>query len=217
MVYEPFIVSTKIIIWCFLLFITFGVLIANYLATSTSKFKFLVDCLVTLPLIFPPIATGFFLLIFLGRNSFVGKFFAKMDVYFIFEFKSLVIAAFIAGIPLFVKPVQSSIEMFPKNIKEASFLSGKSKFSTLIFIIIPGIKKSILAALIISLGRALGEVGISLMLGGNIVGKTDTLSLAIYNAVFDGDYDLAMKLSLILVFVSVGLFVLLQTTRRDDD
>lgn len=97
-------------------------------------------------------------------------------------------------------PVRSAIA---KNIKDASIISGKSKFKTLIFIVLPCIKKSIFASLIIALGRALGEVGISLILGGNIICKTDTLSLAIYNAVYDGEYEKAINYSVILVIISL--------------
>ncbi|PSM52300.1 ABC transporter, permease protein [Campylobacter blaseri] len=214
MVYEPFILSAKILACCFFLFMIFGTYLANFLATTNSKLKWLVEALVTLPLIFPPVAIGFFLLILLGKNGFIGSFFANLNIYFIFEFKALVIAGFIAGIPLFVKPVQSAIELFPKNVKEASLISGKSEFKTLIFIVLPSIKKSIFQALIIALGRALGEVGISLMIGGNITHKTDTLSLAIYNAVFDGDYDLAMMLSLVLIIISTLLFIILNIINK---
>lgn len=216
MVYEPFVLSAKILAICLVLFLIFGTFIADFLAHTTSKFKWLVESIVTLPLIFPPVAIGFFLLMALGKRGFIGTFFAKFDIHFIFEFNSLIIAGFIAGLPLYVKPVQSAMELFPKNIKEAAFMSGKTKFQTLIFIILPCIKKGIFAALIISLGRALGEVGISLILGGNIIGKTDTLSLAIYNAVYDGQYDLAMNLSIVLVIISMILFILLHLVNKKE-
>lgn len=216
MVYEPFILSAKILAICLVLFLIFGTIIANFLAHTNSKFKWLVESLVTLPLIFPPVSIGFFLLIVLGKRGFIGTFFAKFDIHFIFEFNSLIIAGFIAGLPLYVKPVQSAMELFPKNIKEAAFLSGKTRLETLIFVILPCIKKAIFAALIISLGRALGEVGISLILGGNIIGKTDTLSLAIYNAVYDGQYDLAMNLSIVLVIISMILFIMLHFLNKKD-
>lgn len=213
--YEPFYLSIKILLICLFLFLIFGTLMACYLASSKSKFVFVMECLVTLPLIFPPVAIGFFLLMLLGKNGFLGSFFSNFNIYFIFEFKSLVIAGFIAGLPLYVKPVAASLELFPKNIIEASLLSGKTKLQTLIYIVLPGIKKSILASLIIALGRCLGEVGISLMLGGNIIGKTDTLSLAIYNAVYDGEYEKAMKLSIILVFISLFLFIILYLLKKE--
>ncbi len=206
---QPFLLSGKIIFVSIFLFIFLGIPLAYFLSKENLKFKWFFETFVTLPLIFPPIATGFILLMLLGRESFIGSYFKTMDVSFIFEFPGLVIAAFIAGIPLMVKPIQSSIEQFPKNIQEASFTSGKSKFQTLLFIVLPNIKKTVIAALLIAVARALGEVGITLMLGGNIVGKTDTVSLAIYNAVFDGEYELAAILSTILIIISMIIFIIL--------
>ena len=163
----------------------------------------------TLPLIFPPIAVGFFLLLLLGKNGMIGSFLAKLNISIIFEFSGLVIAGVVAGLPLMVKPLQAAIEVFPKSIVEASYVSGHGKIGTFMYVILPGVKYSLLIALIVSIARALGEVGITLMLGGNIVGKTDTVSLAIYNAVFDGDHALAMALSMILVVTSLLFFAFL--------
>jgi molybdate transport system permease protein len=209
LILEPFLLSLKTICVSAILFIIIGIPIAYLLAKKELKFKWLLNTLVTLPLIFPPIAVGFFLLLILGRNGFIGSFFYEFDISLIFSFSGIVIAAFIAGLPLMVKPIQASIELFPKEIKEASYISGKSEVKTFVYIILPNIKNSFIVALLISTARALGEVGITLMLGGNIIGKTDTISLAIYNAVFDGDYDLAMILSGILVLISVLFFIAL--------
>ncbi|PUE65771.1 molybdate ABC transporter permease subunit [Arcobacter caeni] len=205
----PFLLSLKTISVSAILFIFIGIPIAYLLAKKNLKFKWLLNTIVTLPLIFPPIAVGFFLLLILGRNGFIGKFFYEFDISLIFSFSGIVIAAFIAGLPLMVKPLQASIELFPSAIKEASYISGKSEIKTFIFVVLPNIKNTLIVALLISTARALGEVGITLMLGGNIIGKTDTISLAIYNAVFDGDYNLAMILSGILVFISVLFFIAL--------
>ncbi|PKI81605.1 molybdate ABC transporter permease subunit [Malaciobacter halophilus] len=209
MILNPLILSAKTVGVNLILFLTIGVFLAFLLSKQGFKFKWLVNTIVTLPLIFPPIAIGFFLLLLLGRDGIIGSIFYKFDISFIFSFPSLVLAGFIAGLPLMVKPLQSAIEQFPKNMVEASYLSGKSKINTLLFIILPCIKKTLLACLLIACARALGEVGITLMLGGNIIGKTDTISLAIYNAVFDGDYNLALILSGILIVISLIFFIIL--------
>jgi len=209
LILEPFLLSLKTISVSAILFIIIGIPTAYLLAKKDLKFKWLLNTIVTLPLIFPPIAVGFFLLLILGRNGFIGSFFYKFDISLIFSFSGIVIAAFIAGLPLMVKPIQASIELFPKDIKEASYISGKSQIKTFFYIVMPNIKNSLIVALLISTARALGEVGITLMLGGNIIGKTDTISLAIYNAVFDGNYNLAMILSGILVIISLLFFVAL--------
>ncbi|AXH13268.1 molybdate ABC transporter permease subunit [Halarcobacter bivalviorum] len=213
-IWHPLLLSAKTIGVSVVLLLLIGTPLAYFLAKEKLKFKWLLDTIVTLPLIFPPIAVGFFLLLLLGRNGFIGSFFQSFDISIIFSFTGLVIASFIAGLPLMVKPLQASIEQFPTQIKEASFLSGKSELKTFLFIVLPTIKSSLFVALLISAARALGEVGITLVLGGNIVGKTDTISLAIYNAVFDGEYDLALALSAILVVISLIFFISLNILQK---
>jgi molybdate transport system permease protein len=213
---KPFILSIKTISVSAILFMIIGVPIAFLLSKKSLKLKWILDTIVTMPLIFPPIAVGFFLLILLGRDGVLGALLYDFDITLIFSFTGIVIAAFIAGLPLMVKPLQASIEQFPINIKEASYISGKSEIRTFLFVVLPNIKNSLFVALLIATARALGEVGITLMLGGNIIGKTDTVSLAIYNAVFDGEYDLAMALSGILVLVSLVFFISLNILQKKE-
>ena len=188
-----------------ILFIVLGLPLAYLIAFYKGKFKAFLECLVMFPLIFPPIATGFLLLYIFGKSGIIGKY---LHLNLVFSFSSLVLAAFLAGLPLFVKPVSVAFESFPKNIIEAGFSLGKNKFEIFIFIILPSIFKSIVAAVILALSRSLGEVGITLMLGGNIIGKTDTISLAIYNAVYDGENEKALIFSLILVILGILMFYL---------
>lgn len=181
----------------------FGLALAYFLAFSRSKFKVVAETIVTFPLIFPPIATGFLLLYLLGKNGIVGK---ALNLEIIFSFKALVLAAFIASLPLFVKPVASALSSLSKSLSEAAYSLGKDKFQTAIFVLFPCVAKSVAAAFILAISRGLGEVGITLILGGNIIGKTDTISLAIYNSVYDGRIDQALALSLVLVMLSFILF-----------
>lgn len=190
-----------------ILFMIVGIPLSYLLSKESLRYKWFWETLVTLPLIFPPIAIGFLLLLLLGKKGWIGSFFYIFDIRFIFEFKGLVIAGFIAGLPLMVKPLQSAIEAFPKAITEAAYMGGKSKFQTFMWVVLPCIKQSVMATLLIASARALGEVGITLMLGGNIIGKTDTISLAIYNAVFDGNYDLALGLCSVLICISIIVFI----------
>jgi len=212
----PLFLSLKTISVSATLFLILGTPLAYLLSKKNLRFKYILDTLVTMPLIFPPIAVGFFLLLLLGRDSFLGFYLQKFDISLIFSFTGIVIASFIAGLPLMVKPLQSTIEQFPKQIIEASSVSGKSEIKTFLWIVLPTIKNSLMVSLLIATARALGEVGITLMIGGNIVGKTDTVSLAIYNAVFDGEYDLAMALSGILVITSLIFFISLNILQKKE-
>ncbi|WP_331774109.1 molybdate ABC transporter permease subunit [Sulfurospirillum sp. 1612] len=213
-VWHPLFLSAKTVGVSAILFVCIGVPLAYILSNRNLKFRWLLDMIVTLPLIFPPIAIGFLLLLLLGREGWLGHVLASFDIHFIFSFPALVVAGFVSGLPLMVKPLQSAIEQFPKEIKEAAYICGKSALLTLILIILPTIKKSFFAALLIACARALGEVGITLMLGGNIIGKTDTISLAIYNAVFDGEYHLALILSMVLIGISLVFFISLNWLQK---
>lgn len=201
--FDPLVLSIKVILCQGALLIVFGLALAYYLAFGKAKFKAILEMIVTFPLIFPPIATGFLLLYLLGKNGIVGK---ALNLEIIFSFKALVLAAFIASLPLFVKPVASALGSLSKSLSEAAYSLGKDKFQTAIFVLFPCVAKSVAAAFILAISRGLGEVGITLILGGNIIGKTDTISLAIYNAVYDGKSDETLILSLILVVLSFILF-----------
>lgn len=204
----PLILSLKVLAVATILNLTFGILISFFLAFSKAKIKFIIEAIVTLPLIFPPMATGFLLLYILGRNGILGRYMG--DFSFIFDFKGLVLAAFISGLPLFVKPLQSALETFPKNLIEAAQACGRSNFNLSLTVVLPNTKNILLTSTFISGARAIGEVGISLLLGGNIIGKTDTISLAIYNAVFDGENEKALILSLVLICLSLSLFFIMK-------
>ena len=201
--FDPLFLSVKVVLCQGALLIVFGLALAYYLAFSKTKLRAILEMIVTFPLIFPPIATGFLLLYLLGKNGIVGK---ALNLEIIFSFKALVLAAFIASLPLFVKPVASALGSLSKSLSEAAHSLGKDKFQTAIFVLFPCVAKSVAAAFILALSRGLGEVGITLILGGNIIGKTDTISLAIYNAVYDGKSDEALVLSLVLVVLSFILF-----------
>lgn len=215
-VWHPLVLSLKTLSVVCLLLVALGIPLAYLLSKENLKYKWLLESFVTLPLIFPPIAIGFLLLLLLGNHGWIGTYLNDVGIRFIFDFKGLVLAGFVSALPLMVKPLQSAIELFPKPIKEAAYISGKTPFYTLVFIVLPCIHKSMIAALLIALARALGEVGITLMLGGNIVGKTDTISLAIYNAVFDGDYPLALILCAVLIVISLLVFAALHYFQRHE-
>lgn len=175
----------------------------------------LVDALVTLPLVFPPIALGFFLLVLLGRRGPVGGWLdAQFGLGFIFTVEGVVLASVIAGLPLVVKPIEAAIAGVSRGLGEASRTLGRSEWETFIHVIVPNIRGAIAAGLVLGTARSLGEVGITLMLGGNIVGRTNTVSLEIYNAVFNGEYPRAVVLSAALGLVSLLVFILLRRSSR---
>lgn len=194
-----------------LLQFVFGLLIGRYLSQKPSRMRSAVDLVITLPMVFPPIALGFLLLLILGKGGPIGHLLNQFfGIRIIFSVWGVMIAAFIAGLPLIVKPVQSAIQQTAVSLMEASYTLGKSEWQTFIHVVLPSIKKSVISGLSLSFGRSLGEVGLTLMLGGNIVGKTNTLSLEIYNAVFSGEFERALALAAVLGLFSTLIFVSLK-------
>lgn len=208
--YTPIVLSVEVLIWSLLLQCTVGTAIAWLLARKQFWGKGFLDGLVTIPLIFPPIIIGYALLMALGRNGWLSGLLPEvLRPNMVFTTTGLIVAAFIAGLPLMVKPVQAAFAGVPTRLHEAAATLGYSKWATFLSIDLPLIRKGLAAGLILSGGRALGEVGISLMLGGNITGRTETLSLAIYNQVMDGQFDCANELSLLLaLFAGLSFYVL---------
>jgi molybdate transport system permease protein len=209
--------TAKVCFFALLLQALTGVPLAWYLSGRGGVLRGLVENVITFPLIFPPIASGYLLLVVLGRFSPVGSFLKSCcGVEIVFSLYGVVLAAYVAGLPLVVKPVQSAIQALGRDLVEASYTLGRGRCETFICIVLPAIRRSTIAALVLGLGRSLGEVGITLMLGGNIIGKTNTLSLEVFNAVYDGDFDRATALCLLLFLCSVLLFTAMRRLNRQE-
>jgi molybdate transport system permease protein len=109
-----------------------------------------------------------------------------------------------------VKPVEAALRGDVNRLAEVSQVLGKSRWQTFWLVLLPNVRRNVVAGWFLALGRSLGEVGITLMLGGNIIGKTNTLSLEIYNAVFSGEFDRAIVLSCIIGVISLLIFLTLK-------
>jgi len=194
-----------------------GVALGYLLGRRQGQWISVIDFFVTLPLIFPPIATGFLLLMLLGRRSMLGTFLHNVfGLEIIFSFWSIVLASFIAGMPLIVKQVQAAIRGETNRLIEASYVLGKTPATTFFRVVLPSIRKSIAIGLSLAFARSLGEVGITLMLGGNISGRTSTISLEVYNAVFTGEYHRAFVLVFLLVTITLLLICLTRRLAKEE-
>lgn len=197
--------------WSTALQLLLGGTLGWILARRRFRGKSVLDVVVMLPLIFPPIVLGYALLLALGRNGWLVQalpVFLQPEI--VFATPGLIIAAVVAGLPLMVKPVQTAFMGVPPRLREAAATLGERPWMVFWRVEWPLARRGIAAGLILSGGRALGEVGISLMLGGNISGRTETLSLAIYNNVLDGQFACANQLSLLLTGLSVLAFFMLK-------
>ncbi len=135
-----------------------GLAVAFLLCGRRNPLRWVLDLLVTLPMVFPPIAVGFFLLLLLGRQSFLGGLFrATLGLEFIFSYWGVVLASLVAGLPFIVKPVQSAVQGSAARLVEASYLLGKTRLTTFLRVLLPNIKRQVAAGLVLAFGRSLGE------------------------------------------------------------
>jgi len=191
------------------IFVTiFGIIIGYVLATKKFYGKIFVDIIVTLPLILPPTVIGYYLLLIFGKYGVIGSVIFKFTGWNImFTWWSCVLASFIVSLPLMVKTVEAAIKSIDKSMIDTSYTLGYSEIETLLKIVLPLAKNGIMAGIVLAFARSMGEFGATLMLAGNIPGKTNTMALSIYSLVTNGEWSRAHCLVLILTLTS-ALFVL---------
>jgi len=206
--FTPFLLSFKLAFFTTSILLMVGIPFAWFLSSTKSKFKPVLEAISALPIVLPPSVLGFYLLVFLSQNSPVGKFFEEVfDIKLVFTFEGLVVASSIYSFPFMIQPLQNGFENVPKNIIEASYLSGKGKIETLFKVILPNMKTFLLTAVIITFAHTVGEFGVVLMVGGSIPGKTEVASVAIYDYVETLDYESAHIYSLIMLAISFAVLL----------
>lgn len=213
---SPLIVTLKTAVTSTVITFFLGIFLA-YAVVKMKKFKGIADAVITLPLILPPTVVGFFLLLLFGKKSFIGKIFLQFDVTFVFTWKAAVISAVIVSLPLMYRTTRGAFEQIDVNIIQAARTLGVSEGKIFWRIILPNARYGILAGIILSFARALGEFGATMMFAGNIPGVTQTLSTAIYSAVQANDYDTAFQWTGIMMIFSLTFILatnFLPKTRR---
>lgn len=161
------------------------------------------DAVITLPLVLPPTVVGFFLLFFLGKRSTIGSALLAIDLPLVFTWRAAVIAAVIVSLPLMYRTARGAFEAIDQSMIHAAQTLSVSNWRIFWRIILPNARHGILAGLVLSFARALGEFGATIMFAGNIPGRTQTMSTAIYAAVQANDYDLAFRWAIIISLFSL--------------
>jgi len=187
-----------------------GIPISWWLARTKSKLKKIIETFIALPLVLPPTILGFYLLILFNPNTLIGK--TWLYVFgsnLVFSMPGLILGSIIYSLPFAIQPVQVAFEKIEKDIIDQAKILQHSSFKIFIFIIIPLSKNGILTAIILSFAHTLGEFGVVLMIGGNIPGKTQVVSIAIYESVELLDYTSTHILSFIVLFLSFIILLIL--------
>jgi len=184
-----------------------GTGMAYLLARKNFKGKEILDILLTLPLVLPPTVIGYYLIILTGRNGLLGSFVYRWTGWsIVFTWYAAVLASFVVSLPLMIKTTRAAIESVDKSLINASYTLGHSELTTAIKVILPLSKKGIIAGTVLAFARAMGEFGATLMVAGNIPGKTNTMPLAIYTSASSGEWANANLLVVFFTLIS-GLFI----------
>ncbi|HHX87076.1 MAG TPA: molybdate ABC transporter permease subunit [Firmicutes bacterium] len=186
-----------------------GCAAARWLVSYQGKAKGLIDGLFTLPLVLPPTVLGFGLLLLFGKHGPLGKLLLKMGTTVIFSWWATVIASTVVAFPLMYQTTRGSFEQIEPNIENAARTLGASEWNIFWRVTVPLAWPGIMAGIILSFARSLGEFGATLMIAGNIPGKTQTIPLAIYFAVAAGNNTKALVwVAIILVISMASIFSL---------
>ena len=195
---------------CLLLVI--GTPIAWWLSQTRSWLKGPIGAIVALPLVLPPSVLGFYLLIMMGPNGAVGQFTQSIGVGLLpFTYWGLVVGSFIYSMPFVIQPIQNAMEAIGSRPLEVAATLRAKPLDTFFTVVLPLAKPGMITAAVLGFAHTLGEFGLVLMIGGNIPGVTQTVSLMIYDHVEALDYDRAQALSLMMLLFSFVVLLLLYT------
>lgn len=206
----PLLLSLKVSFLATLLSLLFGIPIAWVLARLQFPGKKVIDSFITLPIFLPPSVLGYYLLIFIGKKSFIGQ---TLDFHFglnlIFTWPAAVIAALLVAMPLLIKSVKTAFEGIDKDIEDAARTLGKSEWQIFLTVTLPLGWRGLLTGTVLAFARAIGDFGTTLMVVGNIPQKTQTMPIAIYDAVLSGNTSLANTLVLVMTVVALSVLLIL--------
>jgi molybdate transport system permease protein len=184
-----------------------GTGMAYLLARKNFRGKEILDILLTLPLVLPPTVIGYYLVVIAGRNGLLGRHLYLWTGWSIlFTWYAAALASFVVALPLMIKTTRAAIESVDNNLINASYTLGHSEITTVLRVILPLSKKGIIAGAVLAFARAMGEFGATLMIAGNIPGKTNTMPLAIYTSASSGDWSQANVMVVLFTLMS-GVFL----------
>lgn len=206
--FSPFWISLKVAVCATAITFAAG-LAAARLVLSMKRWKGIVDGLFSLPMVLPPTVVGFFLLMIFGANGLIGGALASIGMSVVFTWQGAVIAAAAVSFPIMYRTARGALEQVDENLINAGRTLGMSESRIFFKILLPMSRPGIAAAAILSFARALGEFGATMMLAGNIPGRTQTMSIAIYTAMQGGNREKAYIWVAIVMAISFGVMIMM--------
>jgi len=214
--WSPLFLSGKLAFITTIILLFISTPIAYTLAYSKSKWKPFLEALIALPIVLPPTVIGFYFLLTFSPAYGLGKLLNNwFDIRLVFSFPGLVLASLFYSLPFMVQPIQNGFNGLPKNLREAAYVLGKSKWETLRYVLLPNIKTSIITGIVLTFAHTIGEFGVVLMVGGSIPNKTQVASSIIYEHVEALNYTSAHIYSAILLAISFIILISVYTYNRN--
>lgn len=214
MEWEPLILTLKLALVTTGLLLLLAIPLATWLAHTHSKLKPVIEALVSMPLVLPPTVLGFYLLMVFSPAGAVGGWLNDhLGLSLVFSFEGLVVASILYSLPFMVHPIQAGLASLPPSLKEASYVLGKSKFNTLLKVLLPNIRPALLTGIVLSFAHTIGEFGVVLMIGGNIPGETRVASITIYDQVEALNYQAAHRYSFFLFAITFAILLTVYLTK----
>jgi molybdate transport system permease protein len=208
-VWVPLLLTLKVACWATAINLVLGVAAAYGLARwRWALVREVVDAILTLPMVLPPTVLGYYLLVLLGRRSAVGQWLAHFGIEVVFTWQGAVIASSVVAFPLVLKAARAAFEQVEPQLEDAARVLGVSEVGIFFRVTLPLAQRGIAAGVLLAFARALGEFGATLMLAGSLPGRTQTLSVAIYEAVQAGDDTTATTLVLIVSLICIVALLL---------
>lgn len=196
--------SIKLGVFTVLILLPLSMFAARWLSISQFHGKSVLEAMLAVPLVLPPTVVGYYLLVGMSNDSFIGRWLVELTGQgVVFHFSGLLIASIIVNIPFAVQPMQRAFEAIPQDIRDSAACCGMSYWRQLLTVEIPLAWPGMLTALVLTFAHTLGEFGVVLMVGGSLPGETKTIAISIYDSVQSFDLEAAGKMSLILLIFSV--------------
>lgn len=206
--WQPLLLTFRLAAITTLILFVIGIPLAYWIAHTRTRFKPVIETLVSMPLVLPPSVLGFYLLLAFSPQNAFGQWLEQwFHIRLVFSFAGLVVGSVIFSLPFMVHPIQSGFQNLPASLIEASRTLGKSDMTTLFRVLLPNIKPALLSGAVLSFAHTIGEFGVILMIGGNIPGVTKVASIAIYDEVESLNYAAANFYALVLFALTFAILL----------
>ncbi len=211
---SPLWVSLKTVVTTTVITFVLGIAAARWMSRYSGKLKPLIDGIFILPLVLPPTVVGLALLLTFGKHGPIGQLLSSLDMTVVFSWPATVISATVVAFPLMYMTTKAAFEQVDTNIEDAARTLGAGEWKVFRTITLPLARPGIIAGTVLCVARSLGEFGATLMLAGNIPGKTTTMPVAIYFAIQAGDKERALYLAGMVLFISFASVLCLAYFRK---